>query len=483
MMGTKQKLLRSMSWSLLDKLINQVGFMFVSLYIARIIGPASYGMIGLLTIFVTLSECILSGFSQALVQKSYEVTEDDCSTAFYINLIWACLFYIILYCSAPYIAQFYKLPELTFVARVLFLVVFVNSLMVVFRAKLIINLDFKGQAFAATFASILSAILAIYLVNSGYGYWAIVAIILSKQIIILIFLFFYTKWYPSWRFSKRSFISLFQFGSYLMFAGIIATIMNNLSIMLIGRFFNVTQVGYFAQANNMSSQLSELIGSTLQGVTYPLMASVKKERERLIFIYKKLISLASFISFPLLVGLAAIADEVILLLLGKEWQSVAPLLTALCLSMVATPISGVNMNILKAIGRSDLFLKIDLIKIPMILIAIIGSIPFGINVLAYTMIFTSIIAFFINTYYPNKLFDFGAVKQLKVVKNYIIGALIMFLVLKLIAISINYLILLILFKVLIGAIVYMLFLWVVKDKLFIECLSEVSRLAKKMMNK
>lgn len=258
MMGTKQKLLRGISWSLLDKLINQIGFMFVSLYIARIIGPASYGMIGLLTIFVALSECILSGFSQALVQKSYEVTEDDCSTVFYINLILACLFYIILYCSAPYIAQFYKLPELTFVARVLFLVVFVNSLMVIFRAKLIINLDFKGQAFAATFASILSAILAIYLVNSDYGYWAIVAIILSKQTIILIFLFFYTKWYPFWRFSKQSFISLFQFGFYLMLAGIVATIMNNLSIMLIGRFFNVTQVGYFSQVNNIINTIESL---------------------------------------------------------------------------------------------------------------------------------------------------------------------------------------------------------------------------------
>lgn len=465
-----QKFTSSIVWNILDKLVNQIGFLFVSFYIARIIGPEAVGTTGLLMIFILLSESIVFGFSQALIHKSDELTEDDSSTVFYITLMWSTFFYSLLFVLSPYIAIFYSKPELTLVARVLFLVILINSLMVVFRAKLIIKLDFRSQAIVATCASIISAAVAIYLVNKDYSYWSIVWMILTKQFIVLFGLFFYSHWFPLWSFSFQSFLSLFKFGSYLMLASITSTFVNNLSLLLIGRYFNITQVGYYSQANNMSSQVSSLLASVLQGVTYPLMTSVKNDREQLEEIYKQLLSITVFLSLPILIGIAAVSHEIILLFLGNKWISVEPLLMALCFARAITPINGVNMNILNVLGRSDLFFKLDLIKVPISLIAICISIPFGVDVLAYSMIATSFIAFFINTYYPSKLFQLGAIQQIKLISNYVVSAMLMFFVVYNIDPFTNNLLLLLVLKILSGMVVYVLSLLILRDSLLLSYL-------------
>lgn len=461
-----KKLWKGILWSLLDKVVNQASSIFVSLYIARLIGPESFGLIGMLMIFILLSECVLGGFSQALILRSQDLTEEDSSTVFYINLCWALFFYIVLYISAPYIAIFYDQPELVDIARVLFIIIFINSLTVVFRAKLTISLDFKSQTIAATYGTIISSILAIYAAHQGYEYWSIVIMMLSKTFIILIGLFIYTRWLPKLIFSRKSFLSLFKFGSYLMFAGMLATFVNNLSIVLIGRFFNATHVGYFTQATNISNSASQIISSTLQGVTYPLMTSIKYEREKLISIYQQLIMVTMCVSFPLLIGLSAVSQEVVLLFLGSEWQAIIPLLIALCFARSITPISAINMNILNAIGRSDLFLKIDLCKIPISILAIILSVPFGITVLAWSIVITSFLAFFINAYYPYKFFGYGPIQQLKVARNYLMATAIMYVCLLFVRVDILWLSLAL--KIVIGATIYITILVLLKDQLVIK---------------
>ncbi|WP_077925986.1 lipopolysaccharide biosynthesis protein, partial [Wohlfahrtiimonas larvae] len=399
-------------------------------------------------------------------------TEEDSSTVFYINLAWAFLIYIILYILAPYIAQFYKLPELTSIARILFLVIFINSLMVVFRAQLTINLDFRSQTVAATYGSVLSGILAVYCAHQGYDYWSIVIMLLSKSIIVLLGLFYYSHWIPKLCFSKNSFLSLFKFGSYLMLASMLATVVNNLSTVLVGRFFNATNVGFFTQATNISNYASQVITSTLQSVTYPVMASIKDERERLLLVYQHLVAITMCISLPLLVGLAAVSKEVVILFLGNEWSAVITVLIALCFARAITPISAINMNILNVIGRSDLFFKVDLCKIPISLLAIFIAIPFGISALAWSSIVTSLLAFFINAYYPGKLFGFGVMQQLKVAKNYILSSGIMYAIL--FAISIENIFISLCIKIVVGIIVYSSFLLIMKDAVFIDYVSKIS---------
>jgi O-antigen/teichoic acid export membrane protein len=438
------------------------------MYIARLIGPESFGLIGMLTVFMLLAESVVSnGFTQALVQKSQSMTEEDASTIFYVNMLWGLLMYVLLYFAAPAIANFYSQPLLIDLSRVLFLVILINSFSIVVRAKLTINIDFKSQAIAGTFATILSAMTAFYLASENYGVWSLVGLILAKAFFLNVGLWFFCHWYPKLIFSVQSFKSLFKFGSNLMLAGLGATLLNNLYIALIGRYFNATNVGYFTQATNLSNFLSGFISSTLQGVTYPIMTSIKEDRTRLVEVYKKLISITMLVSLPLLVGFAAVAEDFVLLFLGLDWLPTVPVLIALCLARAVTPISAINMNILNAIGRSDLFLKVDLSKYPMTIAAFFIGINYGIEGVAWSMVSTSFISFFINAYFPGKLFGFGGIAQLKVAYKYIIAAVVMYITVSALSFD-GQLWLILIAKIMLGAVIYPLSLLIMRDKFFIE---------------
>ncbi len=226
----KKKLSFGIAWNILDKLITQVGYLAVTLFIARVIGPDAFGLIGMLSIFMLLSDSIINnGFSQALIQRSHHTTEDDYSTIFFINIICGILIYISLFFLAPYIASFYKKSELVDISRVLFLVIIINSFSVVVRAKLTIIVDFKSQTISNAIATILSSIVSITLVIKGYGYWSFVYLILLKSLFTNIALYYFSHWVPSLIFNKTSFTRLFKFGSNLM----LAVLFQQLSIIYI----------------------------------------------------------------------------------------------------------------------------------------------------------------------------------------------------------------------------------------------------------
>ena len=472
MISLRKKALSSFIWSASDKVVNQLGYLAITIFIARLIGPESFGLIGMLTIFILLVESVISnGFAQALIQRSRQLTENDTSTIFYVNFIWGILMYLLLYFCAPLIAEFYNQPELIGISRLLFIMIIINSLTIVARAKLTIDLDFKSQAIANTFATLLSSLIGIYLALEGYGYWSLVWMLVTKSIFNSLGLWFFCRWIPKLLFSIDSFKSLFKFGSNLMLAGLVATFVNNLYVALIGRYFNATQVGYFTQATNLSNNVSGLISSTLQGVTYPIMTSIKEDRTRLTDIYIQLVSVTMLFSLPFMIGFAAIAPEFIHLTLGDEWLAAVPVLVALCFARAITPISAVNMNILNAIGRSDLFLKIDLSKLPLTLGALFIALPYGINGLAWAMVCTSFISFFINAYYPGRIFGFGGIKQLKVGYKYIVACIVMYGVVK--SIQLDSEILEIIIKIMVGVLSYFIILVVLKDKFLFQQLKRL----------
>lgn len=241
----------------------------------------------MLTVFILLADSEVSGgFTSALVQRSQQLTGDDPCTVFWINCIWGLLIYAVLFIAAPLIADFYRQQELVAIARVLFLVIIINLLNIVPRANLTIAIDFKSQRIANTFSTILSSALAILMVQYGYGYWSLVCLVVSKSLVSWIGIWWFYTWLPKWRFSRKSFDLIFSFGSNLMLAGFVATFVNNLYIELISRFYNAVQVGFYTQATNLSNYASQFIASSLQGVTYRIMTSIKDDRERLIGIYK-----------------------------------------------------------------------------------------------------------------------------------------------------------------------------------------------------
>ncbi len=422
----------------------------------------------MLTIFMLLVESTFNnGFVQALVQRSHQLTEEDASTIFYVNLGWGMAMYALLYFTAPLIANFYNQPVLIDISRILFIIILINSLTVVASAKLTINIDFKSQAIASTFATLFSSIVGVYLALEGYDYWALVWLLIIKATLNTLGLWFFCRWLPKLTFSMESFKLLFKFGSNLMIAGLVATFVNNLYVALVGRYFNAMQVGYFTQAQNLSNNLSQFISSTLQGVTYPIMTSVKDDNERLVNIYTQLISVTMLVSLPMFIGFAAVSEEFVKIALGDEWLPVVPVLVALCFARTITPISSINLNILNAVGRSDLFLKVDLSKLPMSLGALFIAIPYGIEGLAWAMVGTSFIAFFMNAYFPGKLFNFGGIAQLKVTYKYIIAAAIMYATVSQVSIS-DSLWLTLVTKILFGAVVYVTLLLIMRDTFLLK---------------
>jgi len=469
-MSLKKLAVQGVIWSLIDKVTNQIVYLVVILYLARKLGPEDFGLIGMLTVFVLLANSMVnSGFSQALIQRSNRVTERETSTVFYINLVIAGFLYTLLYLLAPLIADFYNEERLIKVSRILFLILIINSFSIVARAKLTISVDFKSQTVANTTGTVIGSVVAIYLANNGYGYWALVMLTLLKGLIITVVLCYRSKWIPKLIFCFVAFKRLFKFGSNLLVAGLIATTVNNTYILLIGRYFSAVQVGYFTQATTLTQSLSGMITSTLQGVTYPILTSVNEDKKRMVRIYKKLIEITMLVALPIMFGFASVADVFTEIVLGEEWLPMVPVLILLSFARLITPISGINMNILNAVGRSDLFLRVDLIKLPIIFLGLYFAIPYGIIGVAWAMVATIFLSFFINAYYPGKLFGFGAWAQIKVAYKMLISAVVMYFTVR--YINHESIIIELVFKVLGGAITYMAMLRILRVDLFMRMLN------------
>lgn len=472
-MTLKNKAINGVLWALFDKIINQVGSFILLIYLSRVLTPSDFGLIAMLTIFLAVAQSLIdSGFSQALIQKSTKVTEDDLSTVFYVNLVISIILYFLLYISAPLISSFYHHPELTTLSRVLFVVVIINAVALVPRTKLSIAIDFKSQGLINSASTIVSAIIAVYMVTNAFGYWSLVGMNIAKSLTSTFLLIVFSRWYPKWMFSLESFKNLFSFGANLLISGVIGTAVQNLYSILIGRYFSATQVGYFQQGYNYTNILSSTLSSVIQGVTYPIMTSIQEDENRLVHIYAKVMGIITLVSFPVFFGFSAIAEEFVLIFLGEKWEPIIPLLIVLSFARLITPISTLNMNILNARGRSDLFLKTDLCKIPIIITALFIAIPYGIFAVAIAQLFSVFMSFFINTYYPGKLFGFGAKEQLKQIIPVAIASFFMYL--SIYFIKLGSLEVQMITKIVVGGFVYILLCWTFKVKAFNDVMNIIS---------
>jgi teichuronic acid exporter len=453
MSDLKKKARNGIAWSLLDKVVNQSGNFILLIYLSRILSPSDFGLIAMLAIFLAVTQSLIdSGLSQALVQRSHKITQEDLSTVFFLNLTISIVLYSCLYFVAPYISTFYSQPDLVPLSRIIFIIIIINSFMIVPKAILTIAVDFKSLSIANTISTLISAIVAVYMVKNNYGYWSLVGMNMSRAFSIALLYFSLTRWLPSLIFSLESFKRLFSFGSKLLVAGLVATTVQNLYTVMIGRHFSASQVGYYQQGNNYTNILSETISSVVQGVTYPLMTSIQEDTKRLVEIYIKVMGVVTLITFPVFIGFMAIAEEFVVLFLGEKWISIVPILIILSFARMITPISVLNLNILNAKGRSDLFLKTDLAKLPLSIGALVVALPYGIKAIAIAQVVSVFISFFINAYFPGKLFGFGAMAQLRQIFPVVTASLVMFLMIY--GIQLDSLWLQLILKVVLGAFVY-----------------------------
>ena len=384
----------------------------VMLIMARLLTPADYGLVGMLTVFLAVANVfIYSGFGNALVRKQ-DRTQIDCSTVFFFNLGMSVLMYVILYFCAPLIADFYKEPKLVPITRIIGTTLIINAFGSIQGVLKSAEIDFKIIAKVSVVNAVFTGAVGIFLAWKGLGVWALVYSSLVGSIAGAILGWFVYGWRPTLEFSKTSFREFFGYGSKLAASGLLDTVYNNSYNLIIGKVFNASDLGYYTRAANFSTFPSSNITSIVSRVTFPLLCKIQDDDDRLRVVYRKFLRLSAYIVFPLMVGLALVAYPMIIVLIGEKWAFSATLLTIICFSMMWYPVHAINLNLLQVKGRSDLFLRLEIIKKICGVVMLCITVPIGLIAMCWGSICTSIIALVINTYYTGKLIQVGFLKQM-----------------------------------------------------------------------
>lgn len=412
-MSLKTKAFKGFAWNSLESVLVKGLSFIVSILIARVVSPDAYGLVGMLSLFLAVSTIFIEGgFSKALVQRK-DCSQIDFSTVFYFNIAISILIYIVLYFSAPFIADFYKTPQLISLTRVMGLQFIIASLIVVQRAKLLIDIDFKTQAKVNMLAVLVSGVVGLYMAYTDFGVWALVGQNLALTTATSFLMWIQTKWRPSLAFSWQAFREMFGYGSKILMAGLYATLLTNVYTLVIGKWYQTKALGFYARANSLAEISSGTLNVIITNVTFPLFSAIQQDRAKLISIYSRMVGMTAFVIFPSMTLFAVIAKPFILLFLTEKWLPAAPLLQWLCLARMFTPISSLNLNLLNAVGRSDLFLKTDLSKLPIIVAAMFITLPIGTEAVVIGSFIVNTLSYFINAYPSGWLFNYGPLKQLK----------------------------------------------------------------------
>ena len=409
----KDKTIKGTAWSAIDN-VTQMGVSFlVSIVLARLLSPDDYGLIGIINIFTVVCTAIINGgFSAALIRKK-DVTDDDYNTSFIVNLGLSLLLYALVFLASPLIANFFGREELVWLTRVSSLIMIIGALAIVQQTRLTKRIDFKTQTKITLTASIISGVIGITMAFLDFGVWALVAQMLSAQLLRTVLLWFYNHWIPSLRFNKQSFHELFGFGWKMMVSAILDSIWTQLYQVVVGKYYNAATLGQYIRANHFSQMFSSNLTNVIQRVTYPVLSEIQDDKERMIAAYRRVIKITMFLTFALMFALGAVSEPFLYCLIGEKWHDAATYLPLICIIGASYPLHAINLNMLMVQGRSDLFLKLEIIKkiialAPLFIGAFVGIFP-----MLYTSIITCIISYFLNSYFPGKLLGYTSWMQLK----------------------------------------------------------------------
>lgn len=421
----KEKAINGVMWSAVDRFSSQ-GIQFIfGILIARILLPEDYGAVVALGIFLAVAQAFIdSGFGNALVRKN-DRTDDDFNTVFYFNVAVSAFFCLLLFLGAPLIASFFKTPLLVQVTRIVSFTLVINALGAVQATKLTIDLDFKKKAIISIITITFMGVVGLWMAYKGYGVWALVAQNVVGSSVRTILQWVFVRWYPRLRFSMKSFKEMFSFGSKLLATSLIDVLWGNMYNLVIGKFFTQASLGLYNRAESFASFPSSNIYGLVQGVLYPSLCKVQDDKERLKNGYRQFIKLSSYVVFPMMIGLAAVADPFIHLILKDQWAGAIPLMQLLCFSLVWYPISAINITFPNILGRSDLYLKAVIWNKVIEVIVLVATVPFGLMAMVMGKLIITAINLAINTYFTKVLVDYGLLSQLKDISAVILHAIVM----------------------------------------------------------
>lgn len=408
----KTQAIAGVSWSAVERFSSQGIQFLVQLILARLLCPDDYGVIGMLAIFLSIAQVLVdSGFPNALIQKEHP-TEDDYTVVFYYNIGISIALYVILYLIAPFISTFYGVKELIPILRFLSLTIVFNALFVLQKTILVIKVDFRTQSIISLVCIISSGGIGIILAYLDYGVWALCWQQVTNSFLQMLLYSIIVKWKPLFKFDYLSFKKLFSFGSKLMITSIISAVYRNLYSIVIGKKFTSSDLGCYTRAEQFAVIPSTNIGTLVTRVMFPIFSKVQDDDSRLNHLYSLVIKYSSHIIFPLMVGVIAVSKPMVLVILTEKWSGVIPLLQIMCIDYMFDHLSLINLNLLYVKGRSDLVLRLEIIKKPIAILLLFAAIPFGIVGICWSRVIYSVIATFINMYYTHKLVGLSVLKQM-----------------------------------------------------------------------
>lgn len=409
----KDKTVRGVAWSGIDNVASFGVSFVVSIVLARILSPDDYGLLGIIAIFPAICTALINGgFGSALIRKM-DASDDDYNTAFIVNLGMSLLLYVIIFLCSPLIADFFNRQELIALTRVTSLGLIVGALALVQQVRLTKRIDFKTQTKITIVASAASGIIGIVMALLKFGVWALVAQQLSSQVLRTILLWIANKWIPRLEFSSKSFHELFGFGWKMMVSGVLDTLWKELYQVIVGKFYSAATLGQYSRAKGFSQLFSSNLTGVIQRVTYPVLSNIQDDKERMISAYRRIIKTTMFITAISMFSLGAISEPLIHCLIGPKWHEASTYLPLICVVGSFYPLHAINLNMLQVQGRSDLFLGLEIVK------KIIGIAPlavcyfYGVMPMLYFSLLTSVINYFLNSYFPGKLLGYTSWMQLK----------------------------------------------------------------------
>ena len=414
----KQKTIGALLWNLVDRVGQQLLLFVVNVIITNLLSVKDYALIGMLAIFTAIATIIIeSGFVSALIRKQ-DATESDYSSVFYFNVSISVLLYTLLFVSAPSIAAFYNQPQLTDLARIVFLALPLNSLSLIQTTLLNKQVNFKALAKVNIFSLIISSICALTMAYQGWGVWT-----LAWQPVILAFsrsalLWIFSKWRPMTTFKLSSIKELFGFASGLLLASLINSITTNIYSLVIGKHYSTNEMGYYTQGNKYSVMVISAIYSSLQTATYPIFSSIQDDRERSIRSYRKTMRFTSFLTFPFMIGLVCIAQPFISLILKPEWAGCIPFFQLVCLGGIFTVLNTINQNFAKVQGRSDLIFRLEIVRTGLVIICLLGTLGQSALVMIAFQTVAQIAIYLISIYFIGKAVGYHWLKQLQDIAPY-----------------------------------------------------------------
>lgn len=411
--GEKKKVLSGFAWKFAERIVSQGIKLALSVILARLLMPAEYGTIAMIAVFITISDVFVSaGFTSSLIQKK-DSDNLDFSTMFYCSMVLAAVIYVVIYFAAPYIAIFYNMPALTQITRVYAIILFLNSFYSIQSAWVSRHMVFKKFFFVTSIGTFLSGVIGVIMAYKGYGVWALIGQALSNVSINIIVMNCIIAWRPRLEFSWKRAKSLMNYGSKILAASLIGSVCNEMRQLLVGKFYSASDLAFFNRGKTFPSLVYYNVDSTINTVLFPAMSNHSDDPERVKQLTRRTIRTSSYVMFFCMGVLAVIARPLTEILLTEKWLPSVPYMQIMCVGYMVSSVSTANLQAIKALGRSDVTLKLELYKKPIFILMLVVSVKISVLALAISMPLYSLYAAYVNMSPNKKLMGYGFKEQIR----------------------------------------------------------------------